>query len=165
MSFLISFLLFFGTWIIFSGLLDGFHLTLGILSCGLVSAIFTRVLFPGMDTPLGVIISRIPRFVGYFGWLFKEIVWANLHVFRLAMLPGGMALMSPELVRIKIKLKGDGARYLLANSITLTPGTVSVKISKDELLVHSISRKTTEGLESDMEMRIAKIFGETLSPV
>ena len=98
----------------------------------------------------------------YSFWLLKEIVIANIHVFYLAMIPGGMKHMDPEMVKIKVGLKSDAARYVLANSITLTPGTVSVKMEADELLVHSISRTTTEGLEGDMEKRIAKVFGENL---
>lgn len=163
MYFLINFLLLLGTWVIFSGLLDGFHLTLGVISCLVVSLISTRVLFPSAGTAPGVLIVRAGRFLVYLVWLIKEIVMANLHVFALAMMPGGMKQMHPEMVSIDVRLRGQAARYLLANSITLTPGTVSVKIDGDQLLVHSISRKTTEGLESDMELRIARVFGEVIS--
>jgi len=165
MYFIINFLLLLGTWIIFSGLLDGFHLTLGVISCVVVSLISTRALFPAGGTPLSVLIVRGGRFAIYLGWLIKEIVMANLHVFALAMMPGGMRQMHPEMVSIHVRLKSQAARYVLANSITLTPGTVSVKIDGDQLLVHSISRKTTEGLESDMEQRIARVFGEVIPNV
>lgn len=152
-----------GTWVTFSGLLDPFHLTLGTISCVIVSFASTRIFFPHSESSITESLGRVIRFIPYLLWLIKEIILANFHVLYLAVIPGGIKHMNPELVEIKVKLKGDAARYLLANSITLTPGTVSVKISGDILLVHSISRKTTEGLESDMELRIARIFGETLA--
>ena len=164
MLFLLSFLILLATWVVFSGLLDGFHLTLGVLSCLFVSLISTRVLFPQAEVPSLRAIGRIGWFIHYLGWLIKEVVLANFHVFGLAMAPGGTKRLHPELVSMPVRLKGEAARYLLANSITLTPGTVSVKIEGDHLTVHSISRKTTEGLESDMELRIARIFGEDIAP-
>lgn len=150
-------------WVALSGLIDPFHLTLGAISCAIVTFLSSRLLFPAGQPGLGTFFKRIFGFSIYSFWLFKEIVVANLHVFYLAVVPGAMKHMQPELVRMKVGLKSDAARYVLANSITLTPGTVSVKIEDDELLVHSISRTTTEGLEGDMEKRIARIFGETLS--
>lgn len=164
MYYFVSFVLLMGIWAAFSGLFDPFHLSLGVISCALVSLISTRILFPDRSLPFPVLIARFFRFLGYLGWLIKEIVFANIHVFYLAIIPGGIRHLDPELVRIKVKLQGETARYLLANSITLTPGTVSVKIEGQNLLVHSISRKTTEGLKGDMEVRIARVFGETLTP-
>lgn len=164
MYFVISFILLMGIWVTFSGLLDPFHLSLGVISCIIVSLLSTRILFPDPKLPLHIFIGRLFRFVGYLGWLIKEIVIANVHVFYLAIFPGGIRHLNPELVRINVRLQGETARYLFANSITLTPGTVSVKIQGNDLLVHSLSRKTTEGLKGDMEIRIARIFGETLTP-
>ncbi len=149
-------------WVAFSGLLDAFHLTLGFISCTFVSFLSSRILFPKGQPGISVFLTRLFGLILYSFWLIKEILLANIHVFYLAMIPGGMRHMDPELVKIRVGLKSDIARYVLANSITLTPGTVSVKMEEEELLVHSISRKTTEGLEGDMEKRIAKIFGETL---
>ena len=162
MYFVVTFLLLFGIWVSFSGLLDAFHLTLGVISCVIVSVISTRVLFPKPETPISTQLSRILPFIGYCFWLFKEIVVANIHVLYLAIFPGAMKHLEPEIVSMKIRLKNDSARYLLANSITLTPGTVTVKIDGDDLMVHSISRKTTKGLEGGMEKRIAAIFGEKI---
>lgn len=164
MYYFVSFVLLMGIWVAFSGLFDPFHLSLGVISCALVSLLSTRILFSDRTIPLPVLIGRWFRFLGYLGWLMKEIIIANVHVFYLAIIPGGIRHLDPELVRIKVKLQGETARYLLANSITLTPGTVSVKIEGQDLLVHSISRKTTEGLKGDMEARIAKVFGEILTP-
>ena len=149
-------------WVAFSGLLDPFHLTLGAISCGIVTLLSANLLFPAGQPGLGTFFKRIFGLFIYSFWLLKEIIVANIHVFYLAMIPGGMKHMQPELVRIKVGLQSDAARYVLANSITLTPGTVSVKMDDDELLVHSISRTTTEGLEGDMEKRIARIFDESL---
>ena len=67
--------------------------------------------------------------------------------------------MQPRLVRIKTELKTDFAKWFLANSITLTPGTITIDIEGDELLIHSISEATTTGVKDDaMQRKIASIF-------
>jgi len=162
MYFIVCYILLMLLWVAFSGILDVFHLTLGVISCGIVSLLSAKILFPPGQPGIGEFFHRMLGLAIYGFWLVKEIIVANIHVFYLAMIPGGIKHLDPELVKIKIGLKSDGARYVLANSITLTPGTVSVSIDGDFLLVHSISRTTTEGLEGDMERRIAKVFGEQL---
>tara|TARA_B100001057_G_scaffold229112_1_gene229375 strand:- start:319 stop:612 length:294 start_codon:yes stop_codon:yes gene_type:complete len=87
-------------------------------------------------------------------------IWlSNLHTLRLALSPNELPEVEPTLVRIKTNLKTDFGKWMLANSITLTPGTITIDIKDDELLIHSLSRLTTEGVEGDgMERRIAAIF-------
>jgi multicomponent Na+:H+ antiporter subunit E len=165
MFFVTTYILLLAIWVVFSGLLDPFHLSLGVISCLIVSLLSTRVLFPNTESNPIFLLKRSFHFAGYLIWLLKEILIANIHVFYLAIIPGGIQRLDPTVVEIKVRLKSESARYLLANSITLTPGTVTISIEGDRLLVHSISRVTTEGLEGDMERRIAKVFGETLPEV
>ena len=62
------------------------------------------------------------------------------------------------MVRFKTHLKTDFAKWVFANSITLTPGTVTIRIDDDEFYVHAISEYTAKGLEGEMEKRIAAVW-------
>ena len=74
------------------------------------------------------------------------------------MVPKGMDEVEPEVVRFKTKLRSDFGKWLLANSITLTPGTVTIMVRGDEFVIHAISQGAAEGLNGEMERRIAQIF-------
>ena len=145
-------------WLVFSGQFDGFHVSLGILSCFVVTWISSDFLFRDRETSLKIRWREASRLPGYIGWLFYEIVLANLHVLRLSFQPGEMADVKPQIVRFKTELRSEFARWVLANSITLTPGTVTVKVEEDELYVHAISVVAAKGLEGEMEARIKRIF-------
>jgi len=80
----------------------------------------------------------------YFRWLFVEIVKANIAVVR-AVLSPNMAV-SPTLTRIPTPQKTDIGRVVFANSITLTPGTVSVDVQDDHILVHALLSEIHESL-------------------
>ena len=153
------FLLLIGIWVIFSGQFDAFHLTLGLISAAFITLISSSFLFfdraRGARQRLGEAI-RIPQ---YMVWILYKIFQANIHILRLALTPGDLKGVEPSLVRIKTNLKTDFGKYILANSITLTPGTITVLIEGDELLVHSISQETTAGVrDGTMESKIAKVF-------
>ena len=73
--------------------------------------------------------------------------------------PDIKSVINPQLIRIKTTLKHDLPKFVYANSITLTPGTVTVKIEGDELLVHALTDETAKGLDGVMEEKIKKVFG------
>ena len=72
----------------------------------------------------------------YFVWLFIEIVKANVAVVKAVLSPD--LEISPALVKIPNQRSTDMGRTMFANSITLTPGTVSVQMSENEILVHAL---------------------------
>ena len=75
--------------------------------------------------------------------------------------PRMMELIDPRIVRFDSKLKSDLARVTFANSITLTPGTITVNVSIfGNFAVHAIDAPSAELLPGEMEQRIAKVFGE-----
>lgn len=153
------FLLFFGIWVIFSGQFDAFHLTLGFLSSVLITVISSDFLFADRSRSLGKRIREACLFPGYFLWLLYQILLSNIHVLKLALSPRGMNEVEPSVVRIKTKLKTDFGKYVLANSITLTPGTITIDMQDDELIIHSISEHTAAGVKDEaMERRISKVF-------
>ncbi len=155
----VIFLILLGTWIIFSGQLDAFHLTLGVLSSLFITIISSDFLFEDRSRSVGTRLKELVRLPGYALWLLYQIVLSNLHVLRLALTPGDLKEVDPSLVTVKTKLKTNFGKYALANSITLTPGTITIKLEGDELLIHSISDFTKSGvLDDTMERKVSKVF-------
>lgn len=154
-----TFVLLFGIWVIFSGQFDAFHLSLGLLSSLFIAFISSDLLFLNRSKSLGARFVEVVKFPGYFLWLFWEIVLSNVHILKLALTPGDIKELDPSLVRIKTDLKTDFGKYVLANSITLTPGTITINVDGDQMLIHAISKHTASGVSSDtMEKKVANVF-------
>ncbi len=155
----IRFSILFTLWIVLSGRFDGFHLTLGIVSCALVSHISGNLLF-APDRSDGILRLWV-RFVGYVPWLIVQIIIANLHVLYLTFHPRMRELIDPRIIEFDSRIKSDWARTTFANSITLTPGTITVKVDAlGRFSVHCIDEKSSGSLPGDMEKKIARIFDE-----
>ena len=152
------FLLLLTSWLIFSGFFDVFHVGLGVISCGFVTLTFGDLLFKERNTSAQDRMREILRLPPYLAWLVGQIILANLHVLKLALTPAGPTEIRPRIVRFKCNLRSPFARYVFAQSITLTPGTVTVDIDGDDFVVHAISRASAEGLAGAMERRIAHVY-------
>jgi len=156
---LITFLILFSLWILLSGKFDLFHLSLGIISCIIVTVISGDLLFPEPATK-GLLRSWL-RFLRYVPWLLYQIILANLHILYVVLHPRMMDLIDPQIIKFQSKLTKELSLVTFANSITLTPGTITVYVSMDgDFHVHSIDRKSAEPLPGEMESRIARAFGE-----
>lgn len=152
----VVFLILAAFWVLLSGKFDVFHLTLGALCCALVAYASHDLLFRDFGSGGGVRI--FVRFCLYLPWLIWQIVLSNIHVAGLVLAPGRI---KPQMVEYDAKLKSDFAKVTLANSITLTPGTITADIEGDTFYVHALSQKVADDLLSgDMERRVARIFGE-----
>jgi multicomponent Na+:H+ antiporter subunit E len=156
MHYLYTFLIMFGFWVLLSGKFDLFHLTLGVLSSALVS-FMSADLFMYNSQSHGRLATGF-RFLLYLPWLFYQIVLSTLHVTFLALHPKMKDLIDPTIVTFKTKLQTDIAKVALANSITLTPGTITIRVEDQVFYVHAISRKAAAGLPGEMEDRLAKVF-------
>lgn len=123
-------------WLLLSGYFhDVMLLTFGALSVLLCVFFAARVGFVDED---GVPSGMIPRIFGYFIWLGAEIAKANVVVARevLAINPR----LSPKIVRVPMTQRTNAGRVTFANSITLTPGTVSIELTNDDgILVHALT--------------------------
>ena len=141
-------------WVVLSGMFDAFHLTLGVLCCLLVAHFSHGLLFfsgtasDWFKGALGVIC--------YLPWLFYQILLANLEVAWVVLHPDMRNKIDPHLVRFKTKLKRPISKVTFAQSITLTPGTITVNVDEDEFTVYALTRKASEALPGDMEARIAR---------
>lgn len=158
MHYLHTALLMFGFWLLLSGKFDIFHLILGVISSLLVSWMSADILF--LDRAKKGRLIEGYRFMLYIPWILKEILLSTLHVAWLALHPAMKEKIAPRLVTFKTKLKTDAARVTLANSITLTPGTITIRIKDDVFIVHALSDKVACGLPGEMEDRISRIFAE-----
>jgi multicomponent Na+:H+ antiporter subunit E len=157
--FILTFLIMGLFWVVFSGKFDLFHISLGIASCLIVAALSADLLFPEKIKP-DLILCWL-RFAGYIPWLLYQIFRANLHVLYLTFHPRMMELIDPKIIEFNTTLKSDVSRTTFANSITLTPGTITVSVSVlGKFAVHCIDEKSGQDLPGEMESRIATVFQE-----
>ena len=147
-------------WLVFSGLFDMFHITLGVLSCAFITYISCDLFFPNQAETLGTRARQAYRLICYLLWLLWQIVLSNIHLLKLTLAPGGMKEICPSIVKFKTPLKSDFEKFMLANSITLTPGTTTLRIEGDTFYIHAISKTTAAGLDGEMDRRIAHIFAD-----
>lgn len=146
-------------WLLFSGKFDFFHISLGVASCLIVSGISSWLLFPDA-LPSGLFKCWL-RFAAYLPWLFNQIFIANLHVLYLTFHPRMMELINPKVIQFNSSLKSDVSRTTLANSITLTPGTITIHAGvMGRFAVHCIDDKSGRDMPGEMEKKIAKVFAE-----
>ena len=110
-------------WVILSGKLDDpNYWIMGVISCLLVTWISGDLWLSDHQHSSGRILMEAGRFFfTYVPWLMWEVALANLHVLRLALSPSGIKEVEPRILRYQTYLKGDFARFVFANSITLTP--------------------------------------------
>ena len=139
-------------------LLNSGHNTTLMLSLGLASIALVLYIAHRMDVvdheaqPLHLTL-KLPA---YYAWLIKEIILANLLVVKHIWL--GNRSISPTLTTIKASQKSDIGKVIYANSITLTPGTVTVDLDGDEIMVHALLRESIEDLKTgEMDRRVTQL--------
>ena len=158
-TFILSFLILFILWIVFSGRFDAFHIVLGLISSAIVAAISGDLLFTSTQ-PRGLF-SLWVRLFAYIPWLMYQIFLANVHVMYLVFHPKMMDLINPQIIEFESRLKSDYGRTSFANSITLTPGTITVNVTVlGRFSVHCIDDQSSLSLPGGMEERIVKVFRE-----
>ena len=92
----------------------------------------------------------------YWCWLLVEIVKANFDVARRVLDP--RLPIDPRLFETKMSQTSDLGRVIYANSITLTPGTISLDIGNDTILVHALTRQGQDGVETgEMDAKVAAL--------
>lgn len=154
-----------GTWLLLSGHYDAFHIGLGVFSSLLVT-ISTCKLFPAWDSkaPSGLSAEiffqlRWTRVALYFAILLKNIVVANLKVAALILHP--RIPIDPIILRFHTTLQTTVARVLLGNSITLTPGTLTLDVEDSFFQVHALNADLAASLiDGSDQNRTAAVFGD-----
>jgi multicomponent Na+:H+ antiporter subunit E len=141
-------------WIVLSGMFDAFHMTLGVVCCMLVAHFSHDLLIFGEKEEARV--KGVFGLIGYLPWLFYQIILANLQVAYVVLHPRMYELIDPHVVRFKTRLRRPISKVTFAQSITLTPGTITVSIHDDEFSVYALTRSASDALPGEMEERVAR---------
>ena len=150
-------LLFFLAWVVFNGRLTLEIALFGIAVAGAVFAFICRFMDYSLKQELRFY-KLLPRFVQYLYFLIREIILANFAVTRLILTR--KETLEPVLVHVHTDLKSETARVILANSITLTPGTITVSLTDDRLLVHCLDKSLSGGMEDSVFVRLLRKMEE-----
>ena len=143
---------FFLIWLLLSASFNLFHVGLGLV------AAFGVAWFNTDRSASRFTILRL-RIVWYFLWLVGRILQSGFHLSVLILHPA--LPIDPKLIRYRTKLQEESGIVLLGNSITLTPGTITVEVNSQDLVVHAMDDKSANDVTSlHMDQRIAGLFGE-----
>lgn len=140
-------------WVLLSG-----HFSTLLLSFGAVSVLLVVWFLRRMDRTdqAPSTLYPTPALFAYIGWLLWEVVKANVDLARRIWNPA--LPIEPNWSRLNTEVKTPLAKALYANSITLTPGTLTTDIHDDHFMIHALSREGIEELRrGEMERRIRKL--------
>lgn len=152
------YVLFFLVWIVFNGQITTEIILFELVIAGAVYAFCCK--FLGYSLKKDIFLLRKAGYLLLFAAvLIWEIIKANAAVIHLILSPH--LKTEPVIVRFRTTLKTQGARVLLANSITLTPGTITVSLKDDEYVVHCLDKRFSEGLSDSVFVKyLLKIEGQ-----
>ncbi|NLC32763.1 MAG: Na+/H+ antiporter subunit E [Clostridiales bacterium] len=141
-------------WIIFNGKLTWELAAFGLVISTALAWFIQRFITPKFTLRnQWKIAAQVPGYLRYVWLLIKEITLANFAVMRLILTDRDVVV--PKLVTLNTKLKTNTARIVLADCITLTPGTITVHLEENEYLVHCLDESMEEGLRSsEFEKRL-----------
>lgn len=134
-------------WIILNGSITTEIVIIGLLA----SFAVTRLSYKTIRISKGLeekVFRKMGKIIGYLAILLVEIIKANIHIIKLVL--SKEPEISPTLMPIKAKVKSRISRVALANSITLTPGTITVSMNYDDLLIHAIEKSNLDGIEESI---------------
>jgi multicomponent Na+:H+ antiporter subunit E len=137
-------------WLLLSGHWDAVHVGLGAAAAALVAWLNRG------EEDVTALARAVPRMACYVPWLLVEIVRANLAVMRIVLDP--RLPIDPAVVRVRVPLPGALAVTTLANSITLTPGTITLDVEGGELTVHALEPGSADGIEAGLGAWVAWVF-------
>ncbi len=151
---LVAFFLLLATWFLLNGKYDLVTLGIGVLIALFISIIFCSKceIFSEMNfSPKGIM-----YFIAYIFVFLVELIKSNLDVAKRVIAPS--LPIKPGIVEVETKLKSKLGRMILANSITLTPGTLTVKVENDTFFIHCINVEHTdvEGATKDIVKKFEK---------
>lgn len=150
-------LVLFLTWVLLSGHYTPFLLTLGVASTAL--SVFVALRMDVVDKE-GHPVHLTRGLVGYWGWLLVEIVKASIDVTKRVWSPA--LPVSPAVYHLRATQPSELGQVIYANSITLTPGTVTMHLNDGDLLVHAIAEEVGDDLAGgEMDRRVSALEGRS----
>jgi len=156
---ILQFIILLGLWLVLSGKYDWFHISLGVVSAFIVTVLQLRInkyLYYQKKIASENSLSW-SRLLLYIPWLIWQIILASLQVAYVVLHP--RMPINPSLLKFKTKLPNIAARVILGNSITLTPGTLTINIADDEFLVHALTDASQSGIvDGSLPKQVAKLY-------
>lgn len=152
------YLIFFLIWIIFNGQFTLEIAAFGVVISGFMYWFICKFLDYKPRTDL-LMVKRIWKILHYVFILVTEIIKANFAVIKMIM--SSRYEIEPAVVRFKTDLRTTPARILLANSITLTPGTITVSLEDNEYVVHCLDKSLAEGIDRSIFVTLLKDMERT----
>lgn len=144
-------------WLLLSGHYSILPLSLGLASCLLVVYLSHRMKLIGSESNA---IHLSPRFIKYLPWLLLKIIQSNLDVCKQILSP--RPLLTPVRFKLSCSQKSDLGRVIYANSITLTPGTLTIDTTDNIIEVHALSEAAAQDLQSgEMDRRVTDLMRES----
>ncbi len=147
------FLLLFGLWLILNGRVTLEVCLFGVAISALIYLFMCRFMNYSLKKDL-----RLMRLgflgIGYIFVLLKEIFISNFKVMGIILFK--RIPITPSMTEVRVELKSEMAKTILANSITLTPGTITVKVEGDVYTVHCLSSELIEGIEDSTFVKLLK---------
>lgn len=142
-------------WLLSSGHYTPLIIGFGVLSCTFVVLLSYRM---GIVDSEGVPVHLLVGGLRYFPWLFWQVFMANVDVAKRIL--SRRINISPRIINVNTSQKTDLGRVIYANSITLTPGTVSILVHGDKITVHAIAGEVAEDLEQgEMDRQVTRMEG------
>jgi multicomponent Na+:H+ antiporter subunit E len=140
---------FMGTWMLLSGLISARYLMIGAIGSVMIAlGIFSWT----SQKPFPIL-----RFLSFLPWHLTQVVISNLRVAKVAM--SRQAAIEPEFIWVKPGMEDERALTTLGCGLTLTPGTLTVDVDSEIMLVHALDKTSAEDIRrGDMATRVAKIF-------
>lgn len=151
------YIVFFALWIIFNGRVTFEILWMGAVICAVMYAFICKFMDYSVKKDI-YMVKRILFFLKYFAVLIWEIVKANVDTMKLIL--SRRYIAEPVVVTFKSDLKTERANVLLANSITLTPGTITVSLKENEFVVHCLDKDFSQGLDESIFVKMLRQLEE-----
>lgn len=157
------FILLFCFWMVLAGRTETKFVVYGLLTSAVAAWVtYPLLLVPNQDGSKRYFVLGVNpfRFVYYVGWLMWQLILANVDVFLAT--TGQELAVDPKVVRFYFKADNPMASAMLANSITLTPGTVTLNVTDEGLYeIHALTPGAAEGvLNGGMQKQVADLYGE-----
>lgn len=141
------FIVFLVFWIVFNGRITFEILWMGVIISAVIYAFICKFMDYSIRKDI-FLMKKILFFCKYFAVLVWEIIKANMDTIKLIL--SRKYIAEPVVVKFHSNLKTEMANVLLANSITLTPGTITVSLKKNEFVVHCLDKDFSEGLKDSI---------------
>ena len=168
-SIVLQFIILFAFWLILSGRYQLKYILIGAVAAGLVTFLTNDLLYSALhrgvrvETKVWAVLLQLWRFIAYLPWLLSRIIMANVQVAYLVLHP--KMPIDPVLFLFRTRMRKGISQVTLANSITLTPGTITVSLEGGRYIIHTLKPPLASELaEAVMQNKIAKVYLEEKEP-